>query len=58
MCVCLLLSLLQERTSAQRVPRLLQGRRKGCWICGVHNLTKKIHALLNHVLKQRVMGLS
>lgn len=30
-----------RRGLLHRVPRLLQGRRKGCWICGVHDLTKK-----------------
>lgn len=31
-CVSCSCVFLQERTSAQGVPRLLQGRRKGCWI--------------------------
>lgn len=53
-CSCLFL---QERTSAQRMPRLLQGRRKWCWIHVMHHLAKKSRALFNHVLKKRVMGL-
>lgn len=57
MCVPCSFLFLQERTSVQGEPRLLQGKRKGCWIRGVHHLAKKNHALFNHVLKQRVMGL-
>lgn len=44
--------LLQERTPAQGVPRLLQDRRKGCWICAVHHLAKESHALFNHDFKE------